>query len=75
MDLKKAFDTVDHSILLKNLKNMELEAPHSNGSKVIYHVENNLLNTMIVILRKKHITHGLPQESILGPRPIYIIHQ
>ena len=25
----------------------------SNGSKVIYHVENNLLNTMIVILRRK----------------------
>ena len=31
---------------------MELEATYSNGLKVIYHVENNLLNTMIVILRK-----------------------
>ena len=46
---------------------MELVAIYSNGSKVIYHVENNLLNTMIVILRKKHIIHGVPQGSILGP--------
>ena len=35
---------------------MELEATYSNGSKVIYHAENNLLNTMIVIL-KKNILH------------------
>ena len=66
LDLKKAFNTVNHSILLENLKNMELEATYSNGSKVIYYVENNLLDTMIVILKKK-ITHGVPQGSILGP--------
>ena len=46
---------------------MEVEATYSNASKVIYHVEKNLLNTMIVILIKKYITYGVSQGSILGP--------
>ena len=39
LDFSKAFDTVDHSILLKNVIYMELEALHYNGLKVTYRVE------------------------------------
>ena len=46
---------------------MESEAKYSISSKVGYHAENNMFNTMIVILKKKHITHGVPQGSIHEP--------
>ena len=42
IDLAKAFDTVDHAILLKNFTIMELEELPLIGLKVIYRVDNNL---------------------------------
>ena len=50
---------------------MELEAIYSNGSKVIYHVENNLLNTMIVILRKNILHMECLRDPYSDPFYLY----
>ena len=67
LDLKKAFDTVDHGILLKKLYAIGIrgnvhkwfESYLNNRSQ--YVVYNNAKSTV------KTITHGVPQGSILGP--------
>ena len=42
IDLKKAFDTVNHTILLKSLSIMESEGSHSNGLSLTFQIKNNL---------------------------------
>lgn len=67
IDLKKAFDTVSHLILLQKLNDI--------GVTGIAHIimESYLMNrSQIVIIGNYHskpldITFGVPQGSILGP--------
>ena len=67
IDFKKAFDTLDHSILLKKLSQLNLsqnllkwfESYLSNRSQVTY------MNSCTSPIAE--ITHGVPQGSILGP--------
>ena len=67
-DLSKAFDTVDHSILLKKLKFYGItdknlawfEGYLSNRKQYIEIGENSKTDLM-------HVTCGVPQGSILGP--------
>ena len=74
LDLKKAFDTVDHTILLRKLKCMEYVEKCMIGSPVISITEANLCSIMIITQIKKHITHGVPQGSILEPL-LFIIYK
>ena len=67
VDLKKAFDTVDHKVLLKKLFDIGVRG------LTLKWFENYLINRRIVtkvnnsISEEKHLTHGVPQGSILGP--------
>jgi len=66
-DLKKAFDTCDHQILLKKLHNIGVRGTElrwfenylSNRNQFVF--VNNVSSSMLKILK------GVPQGSILGP--------
>ena len=67
LDLRKAFDTVDHSILIKKLDHYGfrgsccayLKSYYTNRNQYVY-LNGEKSDTM-------NISHGVPQGSILGP--------
>ena len=72
VDLKKAFDTVDHNILIKKLEHYGVRGvekdwfiSYPKGRKQFVKVENETSTT-------KEILTGVPQGSILGPLLILI---
>ena len=72
LDLSKAFDTLDHEILLYKLKYYGLNATalqllKSYLSKQTQYVEYNNINSDI-----GYATTGVPQGSILGPLFYYL---
>ena len=67
IDLQKAFDTVDHAVLLSKLsfygiRGRELELFKSYLTNRTHFVENNGIKSNEV-----EIKHGVPQGSVLGP--------
>ena len=67
LDLSKAFDTVDHQLLIHKLKFFKFK------SSLIKLIENYLTDRSIrvninnTLSKKKSITVGVPQGSVLGP--------
>lgn len=67
IDLKKAFDTVSHKILLEKLKNIGVTG-------IAYNMFKSYLSNRTQIVKigdcqslPKPVTYGVPQGSILGP--------
>ena len=67
LDLKKAFDTVSHKILLNKLKNIGLDEKSILwfNSYLHHRIQKTTINNEIS--SERSIIYGVPQGSILGP--------
>ena len=67
LDLKKAFDTVDHTILLKKLHAYGIRDNHLDWFKSYLNNRTQYVTYNHTRSDIKTITHGVPQGSILAP--------
>ena len=67
IDLKKAFDTVNHKILMEKLNYLGIKGSCLNW--ILDYLKNRSQITICnsVISQSKRVTYGVPQGSILGP--------
>ena len=73
LDIKKAFDTVDHKILLQKLSCYEIK---DNSQKLIESYLQGRIQCFSVngyVSTMEHVVCGVPQESIIGPL-LFIIY-
>lgn len=67
IDLSKAFDTVDHTILLLKLKRYGYHDTVLNWLRDYLYNRQQYVSIDGVVSSKMGISHGVPQGSILGP--------
>ena len=67
VDLKKAFDTVNHEILMKKLYNYGIRGTPSDLLKSYLSNRKQFVRIKNCPSELKHISNGVPQGSILGP--------
>lgn len=67
IDLQKAFDCVDHNILIVKLKNLGLNDLQLNLFKSYLENRAQYVSVGLSTSSSMHITKGVPQGSILGP--------
>ena len=67
VDLQKAFDTVDHKILLKKLSHYGVRGVSLDLFKSYLSGRSQFVTVNGVSSNKAEIRHGVPQGSVLGP--------
>ncbi len=67
LDLKKAFDTVDHGIMIRKLKSLGVDGNSVTWSASYLQRRQQKTKVGSGVSDLKQITHGVPQGSILGP--------
>lgn len=73
MDLSKAFDTLDHNILIEKLQHYGIRNQSLELLKDYLNNRYQYVNYQNVDSNQKAIKHGVPQGSILGPL-LFIIY-
>ena len=67
LDLQKAFDTVDHVILMSKLKCMGFNEITMKWFKSYLTGRSQVCDVEGILSESKEVTCGVPQGSILGP--------
>ena len=67
VDLQKAFDTVDHSILLSKLNHYGIRGIANSWFRSYLSNRSQFVTISHIKSSTKHIPHGVPQGSVLGP--------
>ena len=67
VDFQKAFDTVNHKILLKKLEHYGVRGIANNWFSSYLKNREQYVSISNVKSDTKHISHGVPQGSVLGP--------
>jgi len=67
IDLQKAFDTVDHSILISKLNHYGIRGLPLSWFKSFLSQRSQFVSISGVNSSTKYIAHGVPQGSVLGP--------
>ena len=73
MDLRKAFDTIDHSILLRELHFLGIKSKERNWFENYPSGRTQVVGIRGASSDPLHITSGVPQCSILDPL-LFVIH-
>ena len=67
LDLRKAFDTVNHDLLIKKLEHFGFRGPCSGYMKSYYKNRKQYVHVDGYNSLSKSVSYGVPQGSILGP--------
>ena len=67
LDLKKAFDIIDHGILLRKLELYGITGSALSMIRSYLSDQNQICQLGDVMSTERRITYGIPQGSILGP--------
>jgi hypothetical protein len=67
LDLQKAFDTVDHDVLLMKLEAMGFSSDVTHWFRSYLSSRTQMVNVSGILSSSANITCGVPQGSILGP--------